>query len=483
MKQIKWAVENAISNGLIAVVNEHYLAYLQKNDDWNRGNGYSFDEISPCLKRIYDQMANAMSVYSPDSLIIELPNEPNKEPEISAKQWNGLVDSLIQIVHEVDPARVIIVGPRDYYSKDYLNELQLNNSDGLLMASIHYYDPKSFTIDNKGENSWDGTEIQKMSIYNDFEQVAEWSKNHGNIPIYVGEYGTNCNVTDTVGVEKWLAAVTQIADHFGFATAIHEFAGTFFAYSLKNKEWLDYKLRALFNPKDKFIAPDHSDLDTISEKVVIEDFGEDFPVCALSKALGKEREWSFENSCKGSSCDTVVTTNAEGKKFGTVELASFKISQGHTGSGLYMKNEAKALKNVYPYWNLNTDFANGSIAYDLSKMKAVSFWAKGVGKIKVVLHTEYSDSVAAANGSWVAGFCGEFDLTNEWRRYIAWSDQLFPEGYSKLDSLGGKWSNAKDRVHKIDFKYGADVTENKESTVEWYLDDITLHGMSLSDFE
>ena len=483
MKQIKWAVENSIANGLIAVVNEHYLAYLQTDDKWDRGNGYSYKQISPCLKSLYGQIAKAMSGYSTDSLIVELPNEPNKEPEISAKQWNGLADSLIQIVHKVDPARVIIVGPRDYYSKDYLNELQLDNSDGLLMASFHYYAPVSFTIDNTGEKSWAGTESQKKSIYNDFEQVAEWSKAHGNIPIYLGEYGTNCNVTDTAAVEKWLTAITQIADHFGFATAMHEFAGTFFAYSLKNKKWLDYKLRALFKPKESFVVPDRPDLDTLSKKVVVEDFEDDFPICALSKALDEEKEWFFSNSCKGASCDTVVTTNAEGEKFGTVELASFKIDQGHTGSALYMKNETKALKDVYPYWGLQTDFANGSIAYDLSEMKAVSFWAKGVGKIKMVLHTNYSDSVATANGSWTAGFCGEFDLTSEWRRYVVWSDQLFPEQFSKLDSLGGVWDKAKDRVYKIEFKYGADVTANKKSTVEWYLDDITLYGISLSDFE
>ncbi|MBO7104559.1 MAG: glycoside hydrolase family 5 protein [Fibrobacter sp.] len=501
MRQVKWAVENTIANGMIAVVNEHYLLYQMPSDNLNfDGNGYDYDQVSPCEKAIFKQMAMSMSEYSPDSLIIELPNEPNLDKYITAKQWNDLADSLIKIVHGIDPARVIIVGSRNFYSKDYLNELKLDNSDGLLMASFHYYDPFGFTSGNCptatkpdtskcGNEKWEGTRIQKALIYDDFSNVAAWSKANGNIPIYLGEYGTSYYTKDSSGAEKWLAAITQTADEFGFATAMHNFAGDYYVYYLRTDKWVDFKLRALFNPKDKFTAPDRPDLDTVSKTTVLENFGEDFPISKLSSDLENGEKWGFYNSCNGkTSCDTMVTTNEGGTRSESAALATFKTNDGHNGAGLYMKHVAKAPKNVYPYFAMEANLAptdeDGLVYFDFSKMDAISFYAKGQGRIKLVLYTAYSDSVAKVNkAEWAAGFHTEFGLTDEWQHYVVWPDALVPERFSKLDTLGGEWEKAKDRVYKIGLKNGSDVVPEQTTTVEWYVDDIIIHGLELEDFE
>ena len=176
MKQIRWAVENTIQNGMIAVVDEHNLIFQQKpTGDNPNGNGYKYKDISPCEKKIYRQIIDETKDISPDSLVVELPNEPTTDEFISATQWNNLVDSLIQIIHAQDPARVIIVGGRYFYDKDHLNELVLDNPDDLLMASFHYYEPFEFTSggcgsaagadDNCTGSSWKGTPNQKLKIH------------------------------------------------------------------------------------------------------------------------------------------------------------------------------------------------------------------------------------------------------------------------------------------------------------------------------
>ena len=501
MRQVKWAVDNSIANGLIAVVNEHYLLYQMPAENLNfDGNGYNYDQVSPCEKAIFRQMAEAMSEYSPESLLVELPNEPNVDKYITAKQWNDLVDSLIQIVHDVDPARVIVVGSRNFYSKDYLSELKLNNPNGLLMASFHYYDPFGFTsgdcptatkpdTSQCGNEKWEGTRIQKARIYDDFSGVAAWAQANGNIPVYLGEYGTSYYTKDSVGAEKWLAAITQTADEFGFATAMHNFGGDYYVYYLRTDTWSEFKLRALFNPKDKFVAPERPDLDTISKMTVLEDFGEGFPANKLASDMGKAEKWALSNSCNGkTACDTVITTNEDGSRSESAALATFKTNKGHYGTGLYMKHVAKAPENYYPYFALETNLVpvgeDGLVYFDFSKMDAISFYAKGQGRIKLVLYTAYSDSVAKANKvEWAAGFHTEFGLTDEWQRYVVWPDGLIPERFSKLDTLGGEWEKAKDRVYKIGIKNGSDVLPEQTTNVEWYLDDITIHGMNLEDFE
>ena len=507
MKQVRWAVENTNAAGMIAVVDDHNLVFEMKPGIDFKGNGYSYAQVSSCEKAIYRQIIEEMKDISPDSFVVELPNEPTVEPFISSTQWNNLVDSLIQIVHGVDPARVIIVGSRNYYSRDYLEELQLDNSDGLLMASFHYYEPYSFTQncgantalkfvngvnvwdDTCGTEKWTGTKSQVMTIFNDFDVAAKWSSAHGNIPIYLGEFGVREYVKDSASSEKWLGAVAQIADYFGFATAVFSFDSDTHLYHIGKDKWDTYKLRALFNPKDKFSAPARVDLDTVSKTVLLEDFAEGFPVSKLSSELNNTEAWEFYTNCSGKTdCKVVVTTNENGTKVEKTTLASVTTTNGHTGDGLYMKMEVDAPEAVNPYYMLQVNFVPYSgynpTYIDFSDMKAISFYAKGHGRIRVALLTAYGDSIATANNTdWNAGFYAEYTLSEEWTRYVLWADALVPEKYSVLEAKQGDWEKAKDKVYKILVKQGNNVVAGEKSTVEWYLDDFTIYGMDLTDFQ
>ena len=482
MRQVKWAVENTIQNGMIAVVNEQDIIFqMTATGDNAKGNGYTYETASPCEKAIYTQIANAMSEYSPESVVIELPNEPTFEPDISAKQWNNLIDSLIQIIHGIDPARVIMVGSRNFYSKDYLSELELDNADGLLIASFHYYDPFDFTsagcgaanvdVDTCGNVQWEGNASQRKRIYNDFKGVSEWSKAHGDIPIYLGEFGTKYLIKDTVGAEKWISYVIQAADMFDFATAVYSFGGGHYVYNFKKEEWADFKIRALFNPKyDLSLKPGDYDLTKLSS-MPLESFDtEDFPKNAL---LGDEEWRMFANN--------VTAKNGAGETYSD-NFESFISGNGHTENAFYGKFEIKAPGGEkYPSFGFNIEVP--ATKRNMSSVKAISFWAKGSGLLRVGLPTAYADSLRENSSAWVGDFSAEVKLTSEWQQHVIWSDDIVPEPNSLLDSLQVEWPAYSDRVTQIVFKQGSDLGPASNATVEWYLDDISIHGTDLSHFE
>ena len=475
MKQVKWAVENTIQNGMIAVVNEQDIIFqMQETGDNAKTNGYTYEKASPCEKAIYTQLAVAMALYSPDSVVIELPNEPTEEPHISAKQWNNLVDSLIQIIHGIDPARVVMVGSRNFYSKDYLNELELKNPDGLLIASFHYYDPFDFTsagcgaaitnVDTCGNVKWEGNALQRRKIYEDFKKVSDWSKANGNIPIYLGEYGTKYLIKDTVGAEKWISCITQAADLFGFATSIYSFGGGHYVYNFKKEEWAEFKVRALFNPKYKlFSSAEDYDL-TKYTAVSVEDFESgEFPV---SEYFGGSW-WLFADNSTAK--DPSGTAYSSG-----LGISSFVTNNGHVDNGFYSKFVvAKPGGTNFPSFGLVIDVP--TTLGDFSSVKAISFYAKGAGNLRLVLPTAYADSIRENRGGWVGDFLAEVQLTPDWKQHIVFVNDIYPELNSFLDTLQVEWSDHSSRTTQLNFKSGSDLNPESDTSVEWFIDDIVIN--------
>lgn len=489
MKQIKWAVENTIQNGMIATVNEHNLLMQQEQTAQNASNGLTYAKISPCEKAIYKQLAESMSEYSPNSLIIELPNEPTSDAFITAEQWNNLADSLINIIHGVDPARVIIVGGRYNYDKSRLAELKMDNPDGLLMASFHYYEPFYFTgggcsmatqpdTVNCGKMKWNANVAQRKTIYNDFKAVSDWSKTKG-MPVYLGEYGTVNFVKDKTSAEKWLTAVTQIADMFGFGTAMHELGSDYGIYNLKNDKWVDYKVRAIFDPQyDMTLDPDDYQIQDY-QATLIEDF--DDAAYPTNTYFGGNYWYIYASN--------VTARNASNVKYPTAGISDFLYNNAYLASvngsvyelhkSFYAVFSVEASgNNKYPAFGLGINIPNSK--KDMSSIKAISFfaWAPGVlkaGKVKFVLRTAYSESLKQDPSDWVGDFSKEIQLSSSWNEYIVWLDDLIPEPYSKLDTLQADWFDHNDDVTALVFQSSADITPQTNDVITWYIDNIKIY--------
>ena len=456
MKQIKWAVDNTIANGMIAVVDEHYYAFRQTAiPPYHPSNGNTYAQISPCLKSIYKQIADSMFTYSTDSLIIELPNEPNFDDMITAVQWTNLADSLIQIIHIVDPARVIIVGSRGYYDWKYLNELNSvinkHSTDGLLMASFHYYDPTPFTGSN-GPGTWEDSKANRFAIYEAFSNIASWATSN-NIPIYLGEFGVNNEVIDTDAVEKWLTAIVSAADYYGFAMAIHDFSGFYFTYQLNDKKWIDYKIRPLFNPKyDMTLNPNDYDLTKLTA-TPIENFDGSYP----SNAYFSNSWFTYSENVTTLAATIMTDCGNDRKCF----HGKFTVA----GPG----------ENKYPTFSLGINVPLDKENW--SYIKAISFYAKGSGLLKVAIPTNGTLLLRGdyPNKGWIGEFASEVVLTDEWKQYVIWSDGLVPEKFSWLDSLGGKWSEFNREVTQFNFWRGSNLNPESNTTVEWFIDDIVFY--------
>lgn len=113
---------------------------------------------------------------------------------------------------------------------------------------------------------------------------------------------------------------------------------------------------------------------------------------------------------------------------------------------------------------------------DWSSVKAISFYAKGSGLLKLALPTDGTNELAADyRGKWVGEFASEVELNSEWKRYVIWRDALIPEAFSQLDTLGAEWDDYDDAVNQFCFWRGSNIDEKSNATVEWFIDDIVIY--------
>ena len=110
MNQVFWAVDNAIANGMVVVLNAHHWDALYDDPDTE----------SPCLLSVYRQMMQRVVNYSLDSLVVETLNEPRGK--LTSAKWNVLVDSIISVVRAADPERVVMVGTYNYNSYSSISQ-------------------------------------------------------------------------------------------------------------------------------------------------------------------------------------------------------------------------------------------------------------------------------------------------------------------------------------------------------------------------
>ncbi len=491
MDQVFWAVDNAIKNGMIVVLNAHH---------WDAIYEKAEPEI-PCLLSVYRQMMERVKNYSLDSLVVETLNEPRGA--LTVPVWNELAGKIISIVREADPGRVVMVGTTNYNSYSTIKYLSLPENDSNLVVTFHYYDPFAFTHQGatfvdpqypKG-TKWTASFGEMRAVKNAFNAMKEWSDEH-NVPVYLGEFGAY-EMADDESRETWTTFVSTLAHNLGFATAYWEFCSGFGVYDERKDEWKDYLMRALLHPTIKIDEAVYPNLDTLVY-TLLDDFDsnedETINVTALSAKIEKSKgnpvdsakgRWyayaintttmTFENG------DTLVTSSMVADTTLNYEKTNFErmiTENGHEGRGLYVHINLNG--ESYPWAGFGTNFDGEDKRINFANLKALSFWAKGEGSFKVAWKSDYADTCCVEN--W-GTFSTEITLTSEWKQYTIWYDEWAPSPWSELEKLGAEWMEHNDDVLNLQFSNGSAYGEVVEDEpLEIWLDDVRFYGMDGSEF-
>jgi endoglucanase len=229
-ERVDWAVEQATSNGLNIILDEHHYDEMDINPDENL----------PRLVAIWEQVA-ARYEDKPENVYFELLNEPHSQ-SIEAK-WNTIIPALLAAVRKTNPTRPVIVGPTFWNGISALDELELPPDKNLILT-VHFYEPKEFThqeaywmegSDEWKGTQWRGTEEEQTAVRVSLDKAAEWAIQHDR-PVLVGEFGAY-EAADLDSRARWTRFVAREAEKRGFSWAYWEFCSGFGAYDPKADKW------------------------------------------------------------------------------------------------------------------------------------------------------------------------------------------------------------------------------------------------------
>lgn len=230
--RVDWAVKQALSRKLTAIVNVHHYEEMGDAPDAHRER----------FLALWQQIAEHYRGFD-DALFFELMNEPCKK--ITSDWWNALVAETIRVIRKDHPARAIVVGPVDWNSIGQLKNLKLPPDDKNLIVTFHYYQPFHFTHQGAewvGKESvkwlgtpWSGSDAEKAAVRKDLDEAAQWAKGNGR-PLFMGEFGAY-NKAEMSSRERWTAFVRSEAEKRNFSWAYWEFCAGFGIYDPKSKEW------------------------------------------------------------------------------------------------------------------------------------------------------------------------------------------------------------------------------------------------------
>ena len=239
MKRVDWAVDTAIANGLVVIVDMHHYLEMFETPDANAAR----------FLGLWQQIAAHYQAYPDSQVYFELLNEPNGA--LTDAKWNNLLAEAIPLVRQTNPTRPIVVGASGWNSLENLSNLRLPD-DPNLIATFHYYQPFQFTHQGAdwvdGSNAWLGTlwtgsPDELAALAKDFDAAASWAARN-NRPMLLGEFGAY-SAGDQASRVRWTAAVRQAAEERGFSWAYWEFCSGFGLYDRDAGQWRADLLAAL----------------------------------------------------------------------------------------------------------------------------------------------------------------------------------------------------------------------------------------------
>ncbi len=240
--RVDWAVDQALSRGLVVIVNMHHYEEIFREPAAHRER----------FLALWAQIAEHYKAY-PADLLFEPLNEPNGA--LTSAVWNRLLKDAIATIRQTNPERNIVAGPANWNGIGYLSTLDLPAADRHIIVTVHYYEPFRFThqgaewVSGAGAwlgTTWRGTEAEKGAIRRDLDLAAGWGRAH-NRPVFLGEFGAYSKA-EMAHRALWTATVAREAEKRGMSWAYWEFCAGFGVYDPARGQWNKLLLEALVPP-------------------------------------------------------------------------------------------------------------------------------------------------------------------------------------------------------------------------------------------
>ena len=248
-RRVDWVVNKSLEQGLITIINIHHYEEIMQDPA-----GHKMRFLA-----LWSQISEHYRDY-PENLYFELLNEPHGR--LTGKVWNEILAEAIRIIRAANPSRKIIVGPANWNGINGLDSLIIPENDKNIIVTFHFYAPFEFT--HQGAEwvhppppvgkEWLGTETERRQITSLLDTAVKWSKEHGNIPLFLGEFGAYWKA-DMNSRVRWTYFVAREAERRGIPWCYWEFCAGFGAYDPKERKWREPLLYALIpKPNKHFVS-------------------------------------------------------------------------------------------------------------------------------------------------------------------------------------------------------------------------------------
>ncbi len=478
-KRVQWAIDQALSNHLRAIINVHHFDGLMGNPR----------KYSPVFLSLWEQVSKRFASYGPE-LYLELCNEPNGE--LTPAVWNDLARKALSVIRQTNPSRSVIIGSVDWNGAAGLPKLVVPQ-DGFLIATFHTYEPHTFTHQGaswvKGSDLWKGSRWRASRCdtavaITRFNKVGAWAAKN-QVPVFLGEFGA-FDRADTLSRILYTSFVAKQARARGWSYAYWKYNTDFGIYDDSTGVTRDYLVNALLKPESTFAAwRERAIRDTLVTPdpgsgafAVLDDFDDGLPGRGSGAAHEKCCFWSVGY---GDSCSL---TDARGGRIpqGADGFGKLVGAWGKTGNGLHAKEYIKG--SGYPGLRLTACFPGvyNKDWFDFSQLTALSFYAKGFGSMSVELITDTIQNGYPKSDNW-GHFACNFELTDTWKYYVIPVGDLRPKPFSKpqQDMLG--WSAGMKKACAVVLSSSPNYGPTPDDSLEIFLDDIRLHGVTKDTFK
>jgi len=234
---LDWAIHQALTNHLMAIVDFHEHGAMGKDPVGNRAKFLS----------MWKQIALHCQDY-PKEVLFEICNEPN----MKAALWNEIQSEACKILRASNPDRTLMIGSIYGNQIKYLPDLTLPENDRNIIVAIHYYMPIQFTHQgapwsekNKDLHGieWTQKDSEREEVAFDFDMAQTWAKAH-NRPLSLGEFGAY-EKADMPSRVRWTSYIARQAEARNWSWSYWQFESDFILYDIKKDEWVKPIYQAL----------------------------------------------------------------------------------------------------------------------------------------------------------------------------------------------------------------------------------------------